>query len=114
VRRPSMVRTTGLVIVVSGLKVREELGGDVSDGVGVNEDAESDIEESSELDEELVREVVEEDVVDEGTEVEVGGVDVGGVVVVLGGWLVEVGGGTLSTQISGPTLGGGSVVRTKG
>ena len=38
-RRPSMVRTTGLVIVVSGLNVRDvELGvSDDCDGVGVIE-----------------------------------------------------------------------------
>jgi len=116
VRRPSMVKTTALVIVVSGLKVRDEELWSVSDGVGVIEDSE-DIEESCELVEEVWREVVEEDVVDVDDEVEVGvevdSVDVGTLVDVLGGTLVEVGGGSLSAQISGPTLGDGSAVRTK-
>ena len=115
-RRPSMVKTTGLVIVVSGLKVRDEELKSVSDGVGVIEGSE-DIEESCELVEEVWRDVVEEDVMDEGDEVEVGvevgSVDVGPLVDVLGGSLVGVGGGSLSAQISGPTLGDGSAIRTQ-
>jgi len=106
-----MVKTMALVIVVSGLKVRDEELEGVSDGVGVIEDSEV-IEESCELVEELWREVVE-DVVVGVVEVEVDSVDVGWLVDVLGGWLVEVGGGSLSAQISGPTLGDGSAVRTK-
>lgn len=117
-----MVRTTALVIVVCGLNVRDvELGGtDVSDEVGVNEDSEEDVEEDSELDEVLSREVVEEgdvveeeDVVDGGSEVEEGSVDVGSRLVVLGGSLVEVGGVSLSAQISEPKLSDGSAGRTR-
>ena len=110
-----MVKTTALVIVVSGLKVRDEELEGVSDGVGVIEDSEE-TEESCELVEEVWREVVKEDVVDEDdevvVEVEVDSVDVGSLVDVLGGPLVEVGEGSLSAQISGPTLGDGSTVRT--
>lgn len=114
-----MVRTTALVIVVSGLKVRDEELEGVSDGVGVIEESE-DIEESCELVEEVWREVVEDDVVDEvvdevevEVEVEVDSVDVGSLVDVFGGSLVEVGGGSLSAQISGPALSDGSAIRTK-
>ena len=107
-----MVRTTALDIVVCGVKVRDEELEDISDEVGVIEDSE-DVEESCELDEELRLEVVEEDVVDGVSEVEERSVDVDGGVDVLGGTLVVVGGGSLSTQISGPTLGDESAVRTK-
>jgi len=107
-----MVRTTALVIVVPGVKVRDEELKSVSDDIGVVEDSE-DIEELSELDEELWREVVEEDVVDGVSEVEERSVDVDSLVFVFRGTLVEVGVGSLSAQISGPTLSDGSATRTK-
>ena len=99
-RRPSMVRTMALLIVVSGVNVRDvELEGtDESDGVGVSEGSCEDVWGGSELDEVLSREVVEEGVVDGGSEVEEKG---GWLVVVLGGSLVEVGGNWLSAGISG-------------
>ena len=48
-----MVKTTGLVIVVSGLNVGdgELTNSDVSDGVGVIDGSCEDVEESSDLDE---------------------------------------------------------------
>ena len=102
-RRPSTVKTTGLVIVVSGLYVRDEefKNPNVSDGSGVIEGKGEDVEGGSELDEVLWREVVEGGVVDEVSEVEGGCEDDGDSEVdVVGGSLVE-GGGTLSVQISG-------------
>lgn len=90
-----MVKTTALVIVVSGLNVRDE-DSDVSDGVGVIDDSREDVEESSERDELLSRELVEEDVVDEDCEVEEDCVEDSSVV--LGGSLVEEEGGSLSTK----------------
>jgi len=96
-----MVKTTALVIVVSGLNVRDE-DSDVSDGVGVIDDSSEDVEESSERDELLSRELVEveveEDIVDEDSEVEEDCVEDSSVV--LGGSLVEEEGGSLSTKIS--------------
>lgn len=72
-----MVKTTGLVIVVSGLNVRDvELESpDVSDDVGVIDGACEDVEGRSELDELLSREVVEGGVVDGDSEVEGGCVE---------------------------------------
>lgn len=52
-RRPSMVITTGLAVVVSGVNVREEelKEPDDSDGVGVTDSSSEDVEGSCELDE---------------------------------------------------------------
>lgn len=100
-RWPLIVNTTGLVIVVSGLNVREEEPKDVgvSEGVGVVDGSSEDIEG---LDELLSRVVVEGSVVVGGCEVVEGGcVEVGSGVLVLGDSLVGGGGGCLSTQISG-------------
>jgi len=89
----------GLVIVVSGLNVRDvELGSpDVSDGVGVIEGSGKDVEGDSEGSELLSPEVVDGGAVDGGSVLE-GGCSR---VVVLGGSLVGGGEGTLSVQISG-------------
>lgn len=92
---PSTVNTTGLVIVVCGLYVRDvefkkpnDCGGDeVIEGGG------EDVEGFIELVGLLSREVVDggvEDVPDGGCEVEGGGVEVGSVFVA-GGWLGEEG-----------------------
>lgn len=107
-----MVNTTGLVIVVSGLYVRdvEPRNPNDCDGDGVIEEPSEGDEGGTELVELLCWEVVEGGVVegvtegvwDEGLEVEegVGGVDSS--VLVLGGWnwLGGKEGGSLSTQIS--------------
>ena len=55
VRRPSMVKTTGLVIVVSGVNVRDEELKDLddSDGVGVIDGSCEDVEGLCERDEVL-------------------------------------------------------------
>ena len=101
---PSTVKTMGLVIVVSGLYVRDvefkkpiDCGGDeVIEGGG------EDVEGVIELVGLLSREVVDggvEDVWDGGCEVEGGGVEVGSVLVA-GGWLGEKEGDSLSAQIS--------------
>ena len=105
-----MVKTTGLVIVVSGLNVRDEelMNSSVSDGVGVIDGSREDVEGSSELDELLSREIVEGSVVSGGSEVEGGCVE-GDSFVVLGGSLV--GGGPLPTKISEDILNYGWFVR---
>lgn len=66
-----MVKTTGLLIVVPVLNVRdvEVENADVSDEVRVIDGGSEDVEGRSELDELFSREVVEEDVVDGGSEV---------------------------------------------
>lgn len=76
-RWPSIVITTGLVIVVSGLNVRdvESKSPDVSEGVGVIDDIGEDVEDISELGELLSVVVVGVDVVDGGSEVEGGTVE---------------------------------------
>lgn len=53
VRCPSIVKTTGLVIVVSGLNVRDKELKDVgvSDGVGIVDGSSEDLEDGCELDE---------------------------------------------------------------
>jgi len=105
-----MVKTTALVIVVSGLNVRDE-DSDVSDGVGViDDDSREDVEESSERDELLSRELVEEDIVDEDSKVEEDCVEDSSVV--LGGSLVEEEGGSLSTKIS-KEISSDGIVRTR-
>jgi hypothetical protein len=98
VRRPSIVKTTGLVIVVSGLNVRDvELKNpNVVDGGGVTEDPGEEVEGGSELVEVLSREVVEGGVVDGGSEVEGGVVEGGSSVDVLGDSLVKEKGDSLS------------------
>jgi hypothetical protein len=118
------VRTTALVIVVSGLKVRDvELRDpDVFDGGEVIDDTDEDVERGCELDEVLqgevveggvVEDVVEGNVVDGGNEVEGGSVEGGWSVDVFGDSLVKVGRGCLSTQISERTLSDGSTARTR-
>lgn len=111
-RRPSIVRTTGLVIVVSGLNVRDKESEDptVSDGVGVIDGLWEDVEGSCELDELLSRETVERVIVAGGAEVEGGCVE-GGSLVVLGGSLVGEKENSLSTEISGRILSDGWSVR---
>jgi hypothetical protein len=106
VRRPSMVKTTGLVIVVPGLNVRDEerRNSDVSDGVGVIDDSREDVEGRSELGELLSREVVE------GSELEGGCVESDSSVV-LGGSLVGEEDSSLSTRVSRDLLSDGRSVR---
>jgi hypothetical protein len=93
-----MVRTTGLVIVICGLNVGdvEPENPDDSDGVGVIEESDEGVEESSGLNEVLRREVVEVDVVEVVGEVEGGSVEGGLLVVGVGGSLVGEEGGSLS------------------
>jgi len=90
------------VIVVSGLNVREEELEDVgvSDGVGVVDGSSEDLEDSRELDE-LLSLVVEGGVVVGDCEVEVGSVEVGSEVFVLGGSLVGEG-----SEVFGGSVGG--------
>jgi len=92
VRLPSMVNTTGLVIVVSGLYLRDVEPKNPNDcDDGVNEGPSEDVEEGTELVELPPWEVVEGGVVegvwDGGPEVEGGMVEAGSSVLVLGGWL---------------------------
>lgn len=103
---PLIVNTTGLVMVVSGLYVRDEefKNPNDCDGGGVTEGIGEDVEGGTEIVEPLAREVVEGEVVegvwDGDSDVEEGVVGLDPSVLVLGDWLGGEAEGSLSAQIS--------------